>query len=267
MAYTKRIFLVYDIHKSKWWLIKMNKKSILSYLDNIFDLREFDDKSNNGLQIEGSKEINKIGFAVDACLDTIKKANESNCDMLICHHGIFWPTIGPIKGSNKKRIKEIIDSNLNLVAIHLPLDAHPQIGNNTIISKLFNGEVIEPLAKVGCVFVINNPISIDNAKSILDSNLDTNSKKYDLGEKEIKKIGVVSGSGSFACEEAYELNCDLLISGEFKLSDYHIANELGLNIISAGHYATETTGIKALCNKMTAELDIECIFIENKIDL
>lgn len=245
----------------------MELSKIINYLNTIFDMNTPLEKyGTNGLQVEGKKEVNKISFAVDTCQDVIDKTVESNSDLLITHHGLFWPKLSGIVGNNKKRIQTLLKNDISLIGIHIPLDIHNEIGNNIGIIKHINANLIDG-EDFPFIAEFDNPKTIDEVKSLIDNSLNTESKVFNFRKQVIKRIAVCSGGGTSMIFTDRAKSCDLLITGEMNLPAYHEAKEANIDLISAGHYSTETVGIKALMNKMKQDLDIECEFIENKVNL
>jgi len=242
-------------------------KKIAKYLDIELKVEEIEDHSNNGLQVDNDKttEIKKVAFAVDANLETFEKAAKEGCQMLVVHHGLIWGGIKHITGTDYLRVKSLINNNLALYGVHLPLDAHPKFGNNVQLAKLLSLSEIKPFAKyhgteIG--FIGNFSGTLDDVKKILEeNNIDTKSWEFD--KKEIKKIGVVSGGGLEAVKESAELGVDLLFTGDdSKYSAYSWAKELNLNVIIGGHYKTEVWGVKALMEVIKDKFNVEVKFID-----
>jgi len=240
-------------------------KEVVEFLDGELGIKDVADSSNNGLQVEGKKEIKKIAFAVDACMEVFEKAK--NFDMIIIHHGISWDdSLKYLTGINYSRVKFLIDNNIALYAAHLPLDKHPKHGNNAEFCRIFglkhlhgfgdyNGQMIG--------FAGEKEISLNDFVKEIDEKLDTSCKVFEFGKKQIKKIAVVSGNGGSAIiREAVSKGFDCIVTGEAGHSSYHIAKEGSLNVIAAGHYATETLGVKALMKLLKEKFDIEVKFID-----
>ncbi|AAL81189.1 Nif3-like dinuclear metal center hexameric protein [Pyrococcus furiosus DSM 3638] len=246
---------------------------IVSFLDEYLKISEYPDKSSNGLQVEGKEEVNTIAFAVDACLDTIVKARAFNADMLIVHHGLIWGGVKYVKGLFAKRVKELLKSNMNLYAAHLPLDAHPEVGNNAQLLKLLGLEPKEKFGEyhgvmIGYIGEFEEEKPLPLIAQMLAEKLPVDYvKSYEFGVQEIKRVGVVSGGGGFAVEEASEKGVDLFITGEFTHEDYRAAEDLRLSVIAAGHYATETLGVKALMPILREKFGVKTIFIDSPTGL
>ncbi|AIF70292.1 hypothetical protein PAP_09585 [Palaeococcus pacificus DY20341] len=240
---------------------------IVSFLDEYLRINEFPDKSRNGLQVEGKSEVERIAFAVDASMETFERANKWGADLLIVHHGLIWGGIEYVRGLIQRRLKFLLQNELNLYAAHLPLDAHPEVGNNAQLLKLLGLEPKEPFGSyggisVGYVAEFEEPKHMSFIAQTLAEKLDTNVKAFEFGREEVKSVAVVSGGGGFATVEAIEKGIDLFITGEFLHQNFHMAKEGGLNVIAAGHYATETLGVKSLMPLLKEKFGVEVLFID-----
>ena len=247
----------------------IKRDEITKYLANLFEIEKIDDYAYNGLQIEGTEDIKKIGFSVDFCQKTAEEAIKNNCQMLICHHGMMWKNILPVTGSNKKRIKTMLLNDVSLYAVHLPLDMHLELGNNIGIAKLFdNFEVIGQFAyfkgkPIGVKIKLDTPKKLSEIKKLIDEKLKTNSILISNEEnKIISTIGIISGSSASDLSEAIKEELDLFITGETSHAQYHTAMENNTSMLCAGHYATETTGIKLLMNHIKEKFDVETEFFD-----
>ncbi|AMM53802.1 Nif3-like dinuclear metal center hexameric protein [Pyrococcus kukulkanii] len=250
----------------------MERDEIVKFLDEFLSISAYPDKSSNGLQVEGREEVNTVAFAVDACLDTIVKARAFNADMLIVHHGIIWGGVNYVKGLFAKRLRELMKAEMNLYVAHVPLDAHPEVGNNAQLLKLLGLEPKEPFGeyrgvKIGFIGEFEEPKPLPMIAQILAEKLPVDYvKSYEFGLQEVKRVAVMSGAGGFAIEEASE-KADLLITGEFTHADYRTAEDLRLTVIAAGHYATETLGVKALMPIIREKFGVKTVFIDSPTGL
>ena len=251
----------------------VNRDEIVNFLDEYLNVLAFPDKSRNGLQVEGKEEVEKIAFAVDACMDTFIKARAFGADMLIVHHGLIWGGIEYVRGLVQKRLKFLLENELNLYAAHLPLDLHPEVGNNAQLLKLLGLEAKEPFGSynglsIGYISEFDEPKPLPLIAQILVEKLKTDYvKAYEFGVEEIRRVGVVSGRGGFAIPEAIEKGVNLFITGEFLHDDYHTAKEGRLSVIAAGHYASETLGVKALMPILREKFGVKTVFIDNPTGL
>jgi len=245
----------------------MKLDEIVQFLDEYLGINEWSDKSRNGLQVEGGSEVEKIAFAVDACMESFEMAKQANADMLVVHHGLVWGGIEYVRGIVARRLRFLLENSISLYAAHLPLDAHPEIGNNAQILKILGIEIAEPFGSyhgstIGYAGTFGESKNVDEIASIIEKSLNTEVKLLRFGENEVRKVGVVSGKGAFVISQAIDNQLDLLITGEAEHEAYHLAKEGCLNVIFAGHYATETVGIKALMDVVKNKFDIEVEFID-----
>jgi len=245
----------------------MDLKELVEYLDNFFEVKKWNDKSINGLQVEGKSDVSKVAFAVDACMEVFVKAKQLNADMIIVHHGLIWEGIKSVRGITKARLKFLLENDISLYAVHLPLDAHPTIGNNVQLLRLIDVEPEDSFAEyngrnVGYFGKLESKKPLDSIINTLKDKLNANLSVLKFGKDEVEWVGAVSGRGSFALAEAIDKGLDLFITGEADHSIYHLAKESQINVIFAGHYATETVGLKALMNVIRDEFELDTIFID-----
>ncbi len=243
-------------------------KTIVSYLDRLFATPPVKDGSWNGLQIEGGTTVRKILFAVDAGAATFEKAVDEHADLIVAHHGLFWSYANPSYcGVMKKRIDILSEKNISLYAAHLPLDLHKSLGNNAGIISLVGARIADnfisyegtPLSYTGR---FKKPVTLNAMAKKLNAALRTECSLLPFGPKKIKTVGVLSGSCSHAhLDEAIQRNLDCFVTGE-QIDVYHLAKDAGINVIFAGHHATETVGIKALCDFVKKKLKVKTIFVD-----
>jgi dinuclear metal center YbgI/SA1388 family protein len=251
---------------------KIEHRKLVSFLDNELRLPEFPkDESANGLQVEGSVTVNKIGLAVDACDYVFQMAAEKNIDFLIVHHGLIWGGIRSVSGVMKKRIKALLDADISLYACHLPLDWHPEYGNNAQLLKVLAikrmGEFGEYHGKrIGYWGSLTKELSLKDFVGKVDRILNAKSTTLSFGKK-VKKVGIVSGGGWSAIYDAEKTGIDTLLVGEPSHSAYTLAEEMKLNVVFAGHYATETVGVKAVGSMLGKKFGIKTEFIDHPTGL
>ena len=250
----------------------MNRDELVSFLDEYLQISAYPDKSSNGLQVEGKEEVERIAFAVDTTLRTIERAAKGKADMLIVHHGMIWGGLEYVTGFHYRRLKALMESGLNLYAAHLPLDAHPEVGNNVGLLRLLGLEPKGPFGEykglsIGLYGEFEEPQPIEKVAQIIAEKLDTTVRTYEFGEREIKTIGTISGAGAFALEEAHRRGIDLLVTGEFGHADYLTAVDLPQSVLVAGHYKTETLGVKALMELIRKRFGLGVFFIDQPTGL
>ncbi|MEM7009035.1 MAG: Nif3-like dinuclear metal center hexameric protein [Thermodesulfobacteriota bacterium] len=243
-------------------------KKVVSFLDKYLKVNEIEDSSWNGLQFEGRSSVDKIAFAVDASVKSFEEAVEINADMLVVHHGHFWSNHNPsISGWSKDRIKVLYDNDLSLYACHLPLDRHKEVGNNAEILKLLGAPIKKEFMhhkgkNIGWLGERKRAVSITDIESKLNDKLDTKCIVLPFGTNNVKTIAVCSGGGSYSgFYEALEMGADLYITGD-TAELYYTAQDSGMNVIFAGHHATETVGLKALSKVVQKKLKVDTTFID-----
>ena len=252
-------------------------KDIVKFLDNYLGIREIKDFSRNGLQVKGKPEISKIAFTENAGLDTFKRALREKADLIIVHHGILWKKLPFarnkwLKKLVARRIKFLEKNNLSLYAVHLPLDRHRIVGNIAQLIKLLGAEIENGFAYIGGKNVawtgkFKNTVDLKKVVRILEKGLKTKCVVLPFGKKKIKTIAVCSGgAGSKTLYDALNEKVDLYVTGEQK--DFYTAvKDLDFNVIFAGHYATETLGVKALMPLLEKKFKIKTIFIDDPTGL
>ncbi|MFB3850371.1 MAG: Nif3-like dinuclear metal center hexameric protein [Acidobacteriota bacterium] len=249
----------------------MKRGELDVYLRKFLNSDSIPDESLNGLQVEGREEIEKVGFAVSACEETFIKAKRLGCDAVIVHHGIFWKNKGvePIAQVLKKRLSILLNSEINLFAFHLPLDCHPQIGNNARAALDLDLGNIKPFCEYHGIMIgfkgnFLEPVPLKNFIKKVEDYYDHKAILMPFGKKEIKSVGIVSGGAPYEVKQAAAEGVDLYITGEPSESVYYLAKELRINMACLGHYATERIGILALKNQIESVLNLKTEFIELK---
>ncbi len=214
------------------------------------------DASANGLQVgpDGAEDVGveRVAFAVDAAEETIEEAVEWDADALVVHHGLSWGGIERVTGRDYRRIAPLIENDVALYVSHLPLDSHPELGNAAGVADLLELESRDPFGKMGPEHIGQqgrSDLTREEIGDILSSELDTGGRdvqQFDFGPETVEHVAIVTGSGVDWLDEAVETGADALITGEGKGKVYHEAREAGLNVFLAGHYATETFGVRSL---------------------
>jgi dinuclear metal center YbgI/SA1388 family protein len=245
----------------------VKRADICSFLTDTLDIAAVADTSCNGLQIQGTAEIRKIGCAVDACMETYRLAVEHRCDMLLVHHGIIWGGITQVTGGVYNQIKYLIDHALNLFAVHLPLDMHPVLGNNAQLADLLGLQKRTPFGlykgvSIGFEGVRRTKLSRDALVDTLCRTLDTECTVLPFGPDTIRRIAVVSGGAAGELAEAIEKGVDCYITGEPSHENYHAALEAKINVIYAGHYHTEKGGVQATGKLLEKTFGIATQFLD-----
>lgn len=247
----------------------VDQNKIIKFCEEYLKVKNFIDYCHNGLQVEGTDKIERIITGVSLSQKLIKTAINKKAQMIIVHHGIFGDMIDKppvIKGNMKNRLKLILENNINLAGFHLPLDAHPIIGNNISLCKMFGINNTKSF-DVGFVGQLIRPMNFLDFVKIVDKKLNTKSYFLTVGPKMIKKVGVISGGSSPEFKLAAELGADTYLCGDIRESIVRGAEETGINIINAGHYNTEKTGIQNLGNLLEKKFKIKVEFVDIPCDI
>jgi dinuclear metal center YbgI/SA1388 family protein len=230
-------------------------------------LKETDD-SLNGIQVSrGPQPLKRLGFAVDACAETFRRAVQGGADLLFVHHGLFWGQASRVEGPLLDRLRILLENNLALYACHLPLDMHPEVGNNAVLANLLALEERKPFGvyhgvAIGVSGSLPSPMDIDTLIRKILPDLSAPRLLIPPEKTMISKVAIVSGGAAFEAFQAFGTDIDLYITGEPSHSVYHAVAEQGLGFLAAGHYATETWGVKAVAEKVSRELGLETFFID-----
>ncbi|MDG5818389.1 Nif3-like dinuclear metal center hexameric protein [Natronococcus sp. A-GB7] len=228
------------------------------------------DASANGLQVgpdEGSLE--RVAFAVDGAVETFERAAEANADALVVHHGLSWGGFDRVTGRTYDRLEPLFEHDIALYVSHLPLDGHQELGNAAGVADVLELEDRNPFGELGPEHIgqrgtAPDAYEPDDLTDRLESELETDGRPVRLlefGPDEIEAVAVVTGSGVDWLDEAVEAGADALVTGEGKQQVYHEAREAGINVVLAGHYATETFGVRAL-QELVEEWGLETTFLE-----
>jgi len=245
----------------------MRTIELIAYLNEYLHLSEHEDRSNNGLQVEGASSVTKIAFAVDACQAAFEAARDAGAQLLITHHGLFWSEVKLLTGPHFKRIKTLFDANVGLYGVHLPLDAHPEVGNNVELCRMIGLVDIQPWGTykghaAGFGGTLPRPMTLNNLAAKIDAALGVNSRVLAFGPQVVDRVAVSSGGASFLIPQVVAAGFNTYFSGETSHSYYHDAKDYGLNVIYSGHYATETVGLKALARHLETQFGLQTVFLD-----
>jgi len=247
---------------------KPNLAELVRYLETLLDHGGVTDWSNalNGLQVENSGRVGRIGAAVDACEATLTLAAERGIDLLLVHHGLFWSGLQPVRGPVYRKFKLALDADMAVFSSHLPLDLHPKFGNNILLSKALGLKKLEPFFfEKGSHIGLRTRHVIHRTKLCeqLSAAVGGPVKLLPGGPERTGVIGVVTGGAGGELAKAAAEGVDTFITGEGPHWTYPAAEELGLNVLYAGHYATETFGVKALAAHLSHKYRLPWEFIDH----
>ena len=239
------------------------RDEILGYAAELLDLDAHPDYGPMGMQVQGAEEVRRIACGVSASLALFQRAAELEAQLLIVHHGLLWDSDSRrIDAAIRKRLQALFDADLTLAAYHLALDAHPEIGNNVLVAKQLGIEPKEQFAGIGFGGPLRPPTEAQRFVRRVSEKLGREPLVFPHGPDTIKRAAVVTGRGGRHFAEAAAAGYDLFLTGEAEEPALHLARELGVHYVAAGHYATERLGVQALARKLAERFGIEADYIE-----
>jgi dinuclear metal center YbgI/SA1388 family protein len=244
-----------------------NRDDLVQYCDDLLEAHNYPDIALNGLQIEGRPEIRKITLAVSCNLLTIQAAINNQSDAILVHHGlVLHGQVGNIRGPVRERLKGILANDINLIAYHLPLDGHSEIGNNARLAAKLGLSMQEPLdtygpPAIGYLCTPNGSLTVSDLSSRLETVTGQPVIAVGGGPNQVSRIAVLCGSGSPALEEAAAKGCEVLLTGDAREPTMAMARELGVTVLVGGHEATERLGVQALADRLASEFGVEHHFV------
>ena len=245
---------------------------IVTYCDRVLRTADTGDYDGavNGLQVDNSGRVTRIAATVDASLATVNLAIQAKADLLIVHHGLFWSRSIPWRGKKYELIRRLIENDIAVYSSHLPLDAHPKLGNNAQLCAALGLKRLRPFFEshgqnIG--FQSNEAILRDELASRLARATGRRPLVIPGGPKVCRRIGVVTGGAGGDLEMAADEGVDTFITGEGPHWTYALAEELGINVLYGGHYATETFGVKALAGHLSQKFRVPWAFLDHPTGL
>jgi dinuclear metal center YbgI/SA1388 family protein len=245
------------------------RDEILAFCDDLLDVASFEDYGPNGLQVPGGAEVTRVATGVSANLELLSAAVDSGAELVMTHHGLFWGSeVAPLSVPMAARLRTLLAAEASLAAYHLPLDAHPEIGNNALLRDALGFEPDGRAfgeAKGSAVGVIGNvakAIDIGELARRLTEAVGQEPLVFDAGPNRISSIGIITGGGAFALGEAGQLGLDALVTGEPTEPAMGEAREYGVHFLAGGHYATETFGIRRLGDLVAERFSVEHEFVD-----
>jgi dinuclear metal center YbgI/SA1388 family protein len=240
---------------------------IVAYADKSLRIREIEDWDNalNGLQIENSGKVTKIGAAVDASTRVLREAAKQDVDLLLVHHGLFWPGLRPVTNVRYRQLKLAFGNDIALYSAHLPLDVHPVFGNNAQLASALGIKSTKPfLEEKGQLIGLKARSSQSRSELLrkLKKIFDGRVKAFNSGPDKIKTIGIVTGAAGSEIYRVVADKIDTFITGEAPHWAAIAAEELEINLVLGGHYATETFGVKAFAAHLSKRFGIPWTFID-----
>jgi dinuclear metal center YbgI/SA1388 family protein len=251
----------------------MRLDTLVRYLDDY--LRVADEVADapeamNGLQVANVGDVTRIAVTVDLCEATVRMAVAQHADFLLVHHGLFWGGLRPLVGSAYRRVRDLITGNVALYAAHLPLDRHPEVGNNSVLARRLGVSIRGEFGSYH-----GAPLGVwgefagtrDDLSRTLTKALGTPPRVLPFGPERVQRIGIVTGAGGSMIPQAAAAGLDTYVTGEGQHWTFFDAEELALNVFYAGHYATETVGVTALAEHLCKKFDLPWVFLDHPTGL
>ncbi len=242
-------------------------RDVIGYLDSILDPSSYDDYGPNGLQVPGRDEFESVATGVTATADLFTRAREEGVDLVLVHHGLFWAgPPRPLDKASKRRLQLLFDADLALAAYHLPLDGHLEVGNNALLARAIGATDVEPFAAhrsatIG-VRALLDGIGPAELVARVAAATDREPLAFTDGPDPVRSVGIVSGAGADHLDEAIAAGLDAFVTGEPAERSMSQAQEAGIHFVAAGHYATETFGVRALGERLAERFGLRHVFID-----
>ena len=251
----------------------MELGELTRYLDAYLRPSAFRDAGEalNGLQVENRRgQVARVAAAVDACAATIAMAAAAGTDLLLVHHGLFWGGLRPVTGPHYRRLAALLRHDIALYSAHLPLDCHPDVGNNPVLARqlgvsirgdfgIYHGQSIGVWGEVS----LERDALVDRIRGLLGGA----PRLLPFGPEQVARVGIITGAGASATTQAAAAGLDTFITGDGPHWTFFDAEELGVNVVRAGHYATETLGVKALAAHLETQFGLPWVFLDHPTGL
>jgi dinuclear metal center YbgI/SA1388 family protein len=240
-----------------------SRDEIVAFADEILDIGSYPDYGPMGLQVAGANEVRKIVCGVSASRELFERASEAGAQLVLVHHGVIWDkdtrVIGPLE---RGRLEALFHADLNLVAYHLALDAHPEIGNNALLAAELGVGRERRFTDWGYGGRLQEPMPVSELANRVQEKLDRPPLVFSYGPEEVASVAVLTGGAARYIREAAAGGYDCFLTGEADEPTKYAAKEAGIHFIAGGHYATETLGVRALAGKLADEFGVEWEFVD-----
>jgi dinuclear metal center YbgI/SA1388 family protein len=245
------------------------RDEIIGFCDELLEIDSYEDYGPNGLQVPGDEEVSRVATGVTANAEMLRAAVEGGAELICVHHGLLWGgELEPFSVPMAERLRILLGARASLAAYHLPLDAHPEIGNNALLRERIGLEPEDtPFgeakgSRIGRVGRASAPLSISELSERVREATGRDPLTFDSGPERIGRVGIVTGSGGFAIHEAGPIGLDALVIGEPSEPVMGESREYGVHLLAAGHYATETFGIRRLGELIAERFGVEHEFVD-----
>ena len=242
---------------------RTNRDAIVAYADELLDVEAFPEYGRPGLQVVGADEVSKLVCGVSCSKELFEQAGARGAQMVLVHHGLFWrnePLV--VDRRLRGRLEALFRGDISLVAYHLALDAHPEIGNNALLAERVGATREGAFAQIGAAARLHEPIGIDELARRLREATGREPLVFAEGPERIERVAVVTGGGGTRLIDAAHEGFDALVTGEPEEPALHTARELGIHFLAGGHYATETFGVRRLGEHLAARFELRHVFLD-----
>jgi dinuclear metal center YbgI/SA1388 family protein len=239
------------------------RDEILDYAAELLDLASFPDYGPQGMQVVGAEEVTKLVCAVSSSLELFERAAAAGAQLVLVHHGLLWESEPrTIDARMRRRLETLFASDITLAAYHLALDAHPEVGNNALLARELGVEVEGPFSTIGVGGRLREPQPLAEFLARVRERVAPEPLVFGAGPDPVGRVAILSGGGARYLADAARAGYDLYLTGEAAEPSMHLARELGLTFVAAGHYATERLGVQALAGRLAERFGLEWEFLE-----
>jgi dinuclear metal center YbgI/SA1388 family protein len=240
-----------------------SRDEILAFAKEFLDLDSYPDYGPMGLQVAGAEEVRKIVCSVSASRELFERAADAGAQMVLVHHGLFWEKDSRVVDAvMRERLRALFDADLSLVAYHLALDAHPEVGNNALLARELGVEPERRFTDWGYGGPLPEPLAISEVAERVHEKLDRMPLVFSYGPEEIERVAILSGGAARHVLDAAAEGYHCYVTGEADEPTKHAAKEAGIHFVAGGHYATETLGVRALTEKIADRFGLEWEFLD-----
>ena len=240
-----------------------SRDEILAFCDELLDLAAYPDYGPMGLQVAGADEVSKVVCGVSASRELFERAAEAGAQLVVVHHGLFWErdtrVVGPLM---RERMRALFDARITLAAYHLALDGHPEIGNNAYLCRELGVGPERRFGDVGWGGSLEDPTSVSDFARRVQDVVDRLPLVFSYGPEEIRSVAICSGGAARLLTDAIDEGYDCFVTGEAAEPTKHVAKEAGIHFVAAGHYATETSGVRLLCERIAERFGVDWEFVD-----
>jgi dinuclear metal center YbgI/SA1388 family protein len=246
----------------------MKRDELTAYLDDYLRVKEIKDSSQNGLQVEGPEEVSRVAFAVDGSQSAFERAVALGAQLLVVHHGVLWSQPFRLVGPFFRRVRTLIEGKCGLYGVHLPLDLHPEVGNNAELARLLELQDLRLFGEyhgveIGIGGTLDAPLPLDAlVERLARATGEAPIRVLAHGPEKVSRVGCISGGAASMMDQVAKSGFDTFVTGETNHTHFHSASDYGLNVIYGGHYATETLGVKALSRHLAGRFGLETAFLD-----